>query len=223
MNFWCRANVWTIGTVRKVNETATKLFKRDKRAHAVILLNHVLFEGVDVMSLNAEIIHRDFEGDFIKRQYENYQNGNFDLVAIQLFRLDHFPDALTMLPSLSWLNLDNNQIVTVSDNVDKLVNLWHLYLSDNSIKYLPESMHQLKNLRSMTLSENDIKNCDMILKILQCTNISSLTWYGNPSRECVTAIHGIVDNLSEEEMIQRSVFSVKFTFDHSNLQLNCKH
>ena len=55
------------------------------------------------------------------------------------------------------LNLDNNQIQTITPEIYQLSNLEYLSLGGNQIKIIPPEIRQLNNLRRLFLYNNQIK------------------------------------------------------------------
>ncbi len=70
----------------------TMPFQSYKRADVVALMSHAIWKEIGAMAFNASIVSSKWEHDFLRQQYNDYQDKSFDLVSVNLFQLDHFPN-----------------------------------------------------------------------------------------------------------------------------------
>lgn len=100
------------------------------------------------------------------------------LVKLTLsYGLTEIPDSIENLVCLKYLNLEYNNIKTVSEKIGMLKNLEMLKLECNLIESLPNSIGMLENLKSLNLSYNImIKNPavfeNILFKKIQYLNLS---------------------------------------------------
>jgi hypothetical protein len=72
-------------TMRRLPE-----FESEPKETAYIVIGHAIFKHVEALAMNTSIVKRNYEARFLKQMYANYQ-GHHELVAVNTFRLEHFP------------------------------------------------------------------------------------------------------------------------------------
>jgi hypothetical protein len=65
-------------------------FRPDRRVDALLVLGQSVFRDIACASFNVCIVNRDHEAQFVEHAYSSYEAGDFMLVAVNLFRLEHF-------------------------------------------------------------------------------------------------------------------------------------
>lgn len=73
---------------------------------------------------------------------------------LQDTNLSELPEYVTLLNSLTTLNISNNSINSLPDDFEKLKNLTHLYFDNNNLTELPDVISKLTNLTVLSISKN---------------------------------------------------------------------
>ena len=76
----------------------------------------------------------------------------------QHFPLKEIPDAVFNLGRLTYLDLSDNELVSLSEKINQLQNLIVLNLGNNQLANLPKTISQLHNLAHLDLSNNRLAN-----------------------------------------------------------------
>jgi hypothetical protein len=66
-------------------------FESESKETAFFLIGRAIFRHVDALAMNTFIVKRQYEAQFLKRMYADYQSDSYELVAVSTFRLEHFP------------------------------------------------------------------------------------------------------------------------------------
>ncbi len=88
-----------------------------------------------------------------------------------------FPDGLSRLPKLEYLDLSGNRIKSVPESINNLTKLHYLDLSNNRISTLPAVFSGLGELKELNLSGNKLKSLSPAICTLQ--NLKFLNLKGN--------------------------------------------
>lgn len=70
----------------------------------------------------------------------------------------NFQNIFSLLPTLTKLDLSNNQIKSVAGDIGSLQKLAFLSLANNKIKDLPKGVSKLKQLKHLNLTNNPLKS-----------------------------------------------------------------
>jgi hypothetical protein len=58
---------------------------------AFVLIGRGIFKHVEALGMDTFIVNRQYEAEFLKRMYADYEADSFELVTVNTFRLEHFP------------------------------------------------------------------------------------------------------------------------------------
>ena len=83
-----------------------------------------------------------------------------------------FPETITQLTNLQYLNLNANQIPKLPDSISQLTKLEVLNLEENPLRILPESIPNLRNLQKLNLRETGLSILPS--SIVQLKNLQNL-------------------------------------------------
>ena len=100
------------------------------------------------------------------------------------------------------LELDNNNLISLPESIDNLINLTDLDLSNNQLSSLPRNIRSLKKLTNLNLSNNELDYLSR--NIISLTNLTNLNLSGNqlktlpPTIEKLTKLKEL--NLSDNQL-----------------------
>jgi len=126
----------------------------------------------DKVALEEEKVSTSGEQKALHRinQETELQTGKLDLSGL---RLKNIPDEVFILSHLKELDLFDNQLTSLSIQIQKLKNLEKLLVSKNPIKQLPSALQNLKALKTFKLDKGQLTDFPkVLLKMNSLENIS---------------------------------------------------
>jgi len=102
---------------------------------------------------------------------------NLESLSILKGKWKNFNKLINCNNKLINLNLINNNIITISKNINFLENLKSLILNDNLIEQIPLSLYSIATLETLSLDNNHI--CTISEEIINLTNLKYLSFKNN--------------------------------------------
>jgi Leucine-rich repeat (LRR) protein len=87
-----------------------------------------------------------------------------DILDLRGSKLGKLSDDINKLKNLYILSLDNNELETLPDSFNGLDELEEITLDNNNLKALPDSIFQLQNLKTLSLKGNTELRLDPIYR-----------------------------------------------------------
>jgi hypothetical protein len=63
----------------------------NRKETAIVLIGGAIFRHVKALAMNTFIVNRKYERQFLEAMYADYETDSYELVAVNSFKLEHFP------------------------------------------------------------------------------------------------------------------------------------
>lgn len=105
--------------------------------------------------------------------------GKLDYLQLENNQLQTLPNSIDKLVNLSFLQLSQNQLQQLPQSIGSLGTLEYLNIDENKLDSLPSNIVNLKNLRTLFCGKNPVKK--LPLEFQKLTNLEFLSLSNNPN------------------------------------------
>lgn len=173
--------LYTLKKLKKLNLQENKLTQLSDNIHQLSALTHLDVSNNQLKEIPASISQLP-QLDYLHLQYNQLRQVPDLSAATSLTFLELYNNQITTLSdlpsSLTWLNLNSNQLSELPSSFADLKNLESLVISDNKFIEVPKEIMNLTSLTSIELGGNYIE--DLPEELLSLPHLNSIRVYPNP-------------------------------------------